>query len=92
MSKGRIVSGCLSPHPPHLVYATNPPQNEPEATGSGAWKELLDGYEALRASLRAKDFDVLVLHTPHWKTVVGHHFLGVPHFKDLVATRSRWTC
>ena len=83
MSKGKIVAGCLSPHPPHLVYATNPPQNEPEATGSGAWKSLLDGYEALRASLRAKDFDVLVLHTPHWKTVVGHHFLGVPHFKDL---------
>ena len=30
---GTIVSGCLAPHPPHLVYATNPVQNEPEATG-----------------------------------------------------------
>jgi 2-aminophenol/2-amino-5-chlorophenol 1,6-dioxygenase subunit beta len=83
MSTGTIVAGCLSPHPPHLVYATNPEQNEPEATGSGAWASLLTGYEALRASLRAKDFDVLVVHTPHWKTVVGHHLLGVPRFKDL---------
>ena len=83
MSRGRIVSGCLSPHPPHLVYATNPPQNEPEATGSGAWKPLLDGYQSLRDSLAQKAFDVIVVHTPHWKTVVGHHFLGVPHFKDL---------
>ena len=83
MSTGKIVAGCLSPHPPHLVYATNPPQNEPEATGSGAWKSLLDGYESLRASLAAKEFDVIIVHTPHWKTVVGHHFLGVPHFKSL---------
>lgn len=77
---GSIVSGCLAPHPPHLLYAMNPPQNEPEATGAGAWKSLLDGYEALRRQLDALDFDVLVVHTPHWKTVVGHHVLGVPHF------------
>ena len=83
MIPGRIVSGCLAPHPPHLVYATNPTQNEPEATGSGAWKSLLEGYESLRQSLNQKNFDVLIVHTPHWKTVVGHHFLGVPHFKDL---------
>ncbi len=83
MSTGKIVAGCLSPHPPHLVYATNPPQNEPESTGSGAWKPLLEGYQALQRSLQKKDFDVLVVHTPHWKTVVGHHFLGVPSFKDL---------
>lgn len=83
MSTGKIVSGCLSPHPPHLVYATNPPQNVPEATGSGAWKSLLDGYSSLQASLARKEFDVIIVHTPHWKTVVGHHFLGVPHFKSL---------
>jgi 2-aminophenol/2-amino-5-chlorophenol 1,6-dioxygenase beta subunit len=64
------------------VYATNPEQNVPEATGSGAWQSLLDGYESLRKSLLAKEFDVLILHTPHWKTVVGQHFIGVPHFKD----------
>jgi 2-aminophenol/2-amino-5-chlorophenol 1,6-dioxygenase beta subunit len=82
-TQGRIVAGCLAPHPPHLIYATNPAQNEPEATGAGAWKPLMDGYASLRESLDTKDFDVIVLHTPHWKTVVGHHFLGVPHFKDL---------
>jgi 2-aminophenol/2-amino-5-chlorophenol 1,6-dioxygenase beta subunit len=80
---GSIVAGCLSPHPPHLVYATNPVQNEPDATGAGAWKPLLEGYESLRASLDDKEFDVIIIHTPHWKTVVGHHFLGLPRFNDL---------
>ena len=28
MSKGEIVMGALAPHPPHLVYAENPPENE----------------------------------------------------------------
>ena len=83
MSTGKIIAGCLAPHPPHLVYAQNPGQNEPEAKGTGAWSPLLEGYEALRSSLEASDFDVLIIHTPHWKTVVGHHFLGVPTFKDL---------
>jgi len=80
---GRIVSGCLAPHPPHLVYAANPPQNEPKASGAGAWKPLLDGYESLRQSLADREFDVIIVHTPHWKTRVGHHFLGVDHFEGL---------
>lgn len=25
-STGRIVTGVLAPHPPHLVYASHPPQ------------------------------------------------------------------
>jgi 2-aminophenol/2-amino-5-chlorophenol 1,6-dioxygenase beta subunit len=83
MSNGTIVAGCLSPHPPHLVYAANPIQNEPEASGSGAWRPLIEGYDSLRESLAAKEFDVMLIHTPHWKTVVGHHFLGVPRCKDL---------
>ncbi|MEC7640181.1 MAG: tRNA U-34 5-methylaminomethyl-2-thiouridine biosynthesis protein, partial [Candidatus Thermoplasmatota archaeon] len=29
MSKGEIVLGALAPHPPHVVYAENPDQNEP---------------------------------------------------------------
>ncbi|MDA8556559.1 hypothetical protein N9K73_04240, partial [Candidatus Poseidoniales archaeon] len=33
MTQGEIVAGCLAPHPPHLVYAENPPQNEPVAEG-----------------------------------------------------------
>ena len=37
MSKGEIVMGALAPHPPHLVYAENPPQNEP--TAEGGWEE-----------------------------------------------------
>ena len=38
MSKGEIVLGCLAPHPPHLVYAENPPQNE--AFSEGGWETL----------------------------------------------------
>jgi len=78
---GRIVLGALAPHPPHLVYAENPPQNEPRA--EGGWEPLRWGYERLRKTLAEKEFDVLVVHSPHWRTFVGHHLLGVPHFEGL---------
>lgn len=81
--KGTIVTGCLAPHPPHLVYAANPEQNEPRSSGAGAWKPLLEGYEKLRQSIADKEYDVILVHTPHWKTHVGHHLLGVPHFEGL---------
>jgi 2-aminophenol/2-amino-5-chlorophenol 1,6-dioxygenase beta subunit len=83
MSKGEIVSGCLAPHPPHLVYAANPSQNEPRSSGAGAWQSLHESYQKLQQSLDAKDFDVLIVHTPHWKTRIGHHLLGVPQFSGL---------
>lgn len=81
MSSGRVVAGALAPHPPHLVYAENPPQNEPRA--ECGWEELRWGYERLRRNLDAKDYDVLVVHSPHWRTVVGHHLLGLPRFEGL---------
>lgn len=81
MSRGEIVMGALAPHPPHLVYAENPPQNEPRA--ECGWEELRWGYERLRKNLAKKEYDVLVVHSPHWRTHVGHHFLGVPHFESL---------
>lgn len=80
-TKGRIVAGVLAPHPPHLVYAENPPQNEPRA--ECGWEELRWGYERLRRNLARKDYDVLIVHSPHWRTVVGHHLLGLPHFEGL---------
>jgi len=78
---GSIVAGALAPHPPHLVYAENPPQNEPRA--ECGWETLRWGYERLRRDLEALDFDVIVVHSPHWQTYIGTHFLGVPHFKNL---------
>ncbi len=78
---GAIVAGILAPHPPHLVYAENPPQNEPRS--EGGWESIRWGYERLRRNLDPADFDVLIVHSPHWRTVVGHHFLGVPHFSSL---------
>jgi len=78
---GEIVAGIIAPHPPHLVYAENPPQNEPRA--ECGWEGLRWGYENLRQKLASQDFDVLIVHSPHWRTVVGHHFLGVPHFESL---------
>ena len=81
MAKGEIVMGALAPPPPHLVYAENPSQNEP--VSEGGWEELRWGYERLRKSLADKEFDVIIIHTPHWQTYVGTHFLGVPHFKNL---------
>jgi 2-aminophenol/2-amino-5-chlorophenol 1,6-dioxygenase beta subunit len=79
--EGRIVAGALAPHPPHLVYADNPPQNEP--TAECGWETLRWGYERLRADLDKLDYDSIVVLSPHWQTYVGHHFLGVPHFKSL---------
>jgi 2-aminophenol/2-amino-5-chlorophenol 1,6-dioxygenase beta subunit len=83
VGSGRIVAGCLAPHPPHLVYADNPPQNEPRS--EGGWENVRWGYERLRANLNRpeRDFDVIIVHSPHWRTQVGHHFLGVPHFRNM---------
>ncbi|QBJ96488.1 tRNA U-34 5-methylaminomethyl-2-thiouridine biosynthesis protein [Rhodococcus sp. ABRD24] len=79
MGKGQIVAGYLAPHPPHQVYGENPPQNEPRS--QGGWEQLRWAYERARASLEAHQPDVLLVHTPHWETTVGHHFLGVPNLK-----------
>lgn len=81
MAKGRIVAGLLAPHPPHLVYAENPPQNEPRS--EGGWEGLRWGYERLRADLARIDHDVLIVLSPHWQTYVGWHLLGVPRFDGL---------
>ena len=75
MAKGSIVAGCLAPHPPHLVYADNPEQNEP--VSEGGWEQLRWGYERLRESLEDVDYDVIVILSPHWQTYVGTHFIGV---------------
>jgi 2-aminophenol/2-amino-5-chlorophenol 1,6-dioxygenase beta subunit len=81
MAQGKIVSGILAPHPPHLVYAANPPQNEPRS--EGGWDVLRWGYERCSKRVLAKKPDVLIVHSPHWMTVVGHHVLGLPKFKGI---------
>lgn len=77
---GRIVAGLLAPHPPHLVYAENPPQNEPKA--ECGWETLRWAYERMRQSLSDLEYDVLIVHSPHWRTQIGTHFLGVKNFKS----------
>jgi 2-aminophenol/2-amino-5-chlorophenol 1,6-dioxygenase subunit beta len=79
--KGKIVAGCLAPHPPHLVYAENPPQNEPKA--ECGWETLRWGYHRLQKSLKNLDYDVVVVLSPHWRTYVGTHILAHPNFKGL---------
>jgi 2-aminophenol/2-amino-5-chlorophenol 1,6-dioxygenase beta subunit len=81
MAKGQIVAGCLAPHPPHLVYSANPPQNE--AKSEGGWDVLRWGYNDLAQNLKKIDYDVLVVLSPHWRTYVGTHLLGCPTFKGL---------
>ena len=75
MSKGEIIAAYLAPHPPHLVYGENPEQNE--ARSQGGWEQLRWAYERARASLDELKPDVLLVHSPHWITQQGHHFLGV---------------
>jgi 2-aminophenol/2-amino-5-chlorophenol 1,6-dioxygenase beta subunit len=79
MSEGKILSGFLAPHPPHMVYAENPPQNEPRS--EGGWEQLRWAYDHARASVEKLKPDVLLVHSPHWITQVGHHFLGVPRLE-----------
>jgi 2-aminophenol/2-amino-5-chlorophenol 1,6-dioxygenase beta subunit len=78
---GRVVGGVLAPHPPHLVYAENPPQNEPDA--ECGWETLRWGYERLRRDLEGVDYDVIVVHSPHWQTYIGTHILAHPRFDSL---------
>ncbi len=77
MSNGEIVAGFLAPHPPHLVYGENPPQNEPRS--QGGWEPLRWAYERARKSIDELKPDVLMVHSPHWITQQGHHVLGVKH-------------
>lgn len=77
-----IVAGYLAPHPPHLVYAENPPQNEPRSTGG--WETLRWAYEEARRRIRERHRpDVLIVHAPHWITMVGHHVNCVPNPRGL---------
>lgn len=78
---GRIVAGVLAPHPPHLVYGENPERNEPKS--ECGWEELRWAYERCRKSVLALKPDVLIVHSPHWPTIVGHHLLGLPEFHGL---------
>lgn len=78
---GKIVLGALAPHPPHLVYAENPPQNEPKA--ECGWETLRWGYERLRGVLAGLEYDAIVVLSPHWRTYVGTHVLAHPRFKGL---------
>jgi 2-aminophenol/2-amino-5-chlorophenol 1,6-dioxygenase beta subunit len=79
MERGEILAGFLAPHPPHLVYGENPTQNEPRS--QGGWEPLRWAYERARKNLERLQPDVLLVHSPHWMTQVGHHFLGVPRLR-----------
>ncbi len=81
MTQGNIVAGVLAPHPPHLVYAEKTSRNE--VHGECGWESLRWAYENCRKNILALKPDVLLIHTPHWQTVVGHHVLGLPHFRGL---------
>lgn len=81
VSNGKIVAGCLAPHPPHLVYGDNPPQNEPKS--ECGWETLRWAYGDMRTSLDQKNYDVLIVLSPHWRTYVGTHILGIPEAKSL---------
>lgn len=80
--RGEIVAGFLAPHPPHLIYAENPPQNEPRS--QGGWEVLRWAYERVRERIRTHYRpDVLIVHAPHWITMVGHHVNCAPNPKGL---------
>lgn len=79
--KGEILAGYLAPHPPHLVYGENPPQNKPKSRGG--WEPLRWAYDAVRKQIKEYKPDVILVHSPHWQTVVGHHFTCTSPLKGL---------
>jgi 2-aminophenol/2-amino-5-chlorophenol 1,6-dioxygenase beta subunit len=79
--QGKILGGFLAPHPPHLVYGENPPQNQPRSRGG--WEGLRWAYDHCRKKIKAWQPDVILVHSPHWQTVVGHHVLAVPKLSGL---------
>lgn len=81
MKKGEILAGFLAPHPPHLVYGENPKQNRPRS--KGGWENLRWAYERARAKVKELKPDVILVHSPHWQTIVGHHVLATPLLKGL---------
>ncbi len=81
LKHGQILGGWLAPHPPHLVYAENPTQNEPRSRGG--WEVLRWGYDHCRTKLKEQRPDVILVHTPHWQTTVGHDVLAVPKLSGL---------
>ena len=86
MAKGEIVAGCLAPHPPHLVYAENPSQNEPVA--EGGWEQLRWGYERLRESLKDVDYDAIVV-LSHIKEANENNDLNKEGLTDVVMRSTR---
>jgi 2-aminophenol/2-amino-5-chlorophenol 1,6-dioxygenase beta subunit len=78
---GSIVAGILAPHPPHLVYADAAPQNE--VHGECGWESLRWGYAACQKKLQELKPEVLLVHSPHWQTIVGHHFIAVDRLKGV---------
>lgn len=76
---GKIVGGFLAPHPPHLVYGENPPQNRVKS--KGGWEALRWAYEHAREGIQRMKPDVILVHSPHWTTIVGHHFACVPELR-----------
>ncbi len=81
MGNGQIIAGCLAPHPPHLVYGENPPQNEPKS--ECGWETLRWGYEDLRERIPKDEYDVIIVHSPHWRTYIGTHILAIPEAKSI---------
>ncbi|HLI28902.1 MAG TPA: tRNA U-34 5-methylaminomethyl-2-thiouridine biosynthesis protein [Chloroflexota bacterium] len=79
--QGKILAGYLAPHPPHLVYGENPPQNEPRS--QGGWEILRWAYEEVRAEIAEMRPDVLLVHATHWVTIVGHHINCVPRLQGV---------
>ena len=49
----------------------------------GGWESLRWAYDNCRAKLKEQKPDVILVHSPHWQTVVGHHVLAVPKLAGL---------
>ena len=49
----------------------------------GGWEPLRWAYDNCRTRMKEQKPDVIIVHSPHWQTVVGHHVTCVPKLSGL---------
>lgn len=64
-----VVKGYLLPGVPHILLAAD--QNP-------GWKKVRQAFERVKAELDALDYDVLMIYSTYWPSVLGHQIQALP--------------
>lgn len=65
-----VVKGFVLPGVPHILLA---------ADKNPGWQKVRKAMDQVRAELEATDFDVLVMYSTYWPSVIGHQVQALPN-------------